>query len=163
MDSNFLSALDLPKLSSMGFEATASCKYNRPSFIWKEGLAHNLPKGYTRVASSKNLCCLATNNKGLPKIATTLCYAVENTGPFIVKERREVLNIYDSLKGKADFFGHLFKAQYPIGHHKSWLTTVLIGWFYYALTNAYILYSLRFADLDHSQFVREIAKDLLSK
>ncbi len=160
-DSNFLSALDLLKLSDMGFEATASCKDNRPSFIWKKGLSHKLPRGYTRIASSTRLCCIATKNKGLPKLATTLCYAKENNGPFIVKERRDVLNIYDNLKGKADVFGRLYKAQFPRGGHRSWLTTLLVGWFYFALTNAYILYKTRFDFISHKEFVYQMACDFM--
>ncbi len=163
MDSNFLSALDLLKLSDMGFESTVSCKFNRPSFIWKQGLTHNLPKSYTRVASSKRLCCIATNNRGVPKIATTSCYAMESTGALIVKERRQVLKIYDDLKGKADFFGHLYKMQYPGGHHISWLTTLLVGWFYFSLTNSFILYSMKFDALNHAEYVYEMACQFLSK
>lgn len=163
MDSNFLSALDLASLSEMGFESTISCKDNRPSFIWRNGLARKLPTSYSRVASSKKLCCVATRNKGTPKIATTLCYAREAKGSFIVKERRQVLNIYDNLKGKADIFGHLYKAQYPTGHHKSWLTSLLIGWFYFTMTNAFLLYSTRFDALSHDKFVFQIAKDLMIK
>jgi len=129
MDSNFLSALDLLKLYDLGFEATVSCKSNRPSFIWKDGLAHKLPKSYTRVCSSERLCCMCTNNNGKPKIATTLCVAKDDESSSEVKERRSVLNIYDDLKGKADHFGQLYKSQYPIGHHMNWLCTLLIGCF----------------------------------
>lgn len=161
MDSNFLSALDLNRLSTYGFEATVSCKENRPSFIWKDGLSHKLPVSYSRVASSERLCCVATRNKGTPKIATTLCYARESDGPFVVKERRDVLKIYDEFKGKADFFGHLWKTHYPKGHHKSWLTTLLIGWFYFSITNAYLLYTLRRDDLSYKEFIFQISKDLI--
>jgi hypothetical protein len=161
MDSNFLNALDLLKLKDMNFEATASCKSTRPSFIWKDGLVPNLPVSYTRVASSKRLCCLATKNKGIPKIATTLCIAKESKTSLEVKERRKPLNMYDKYKGQADRFGHLYKSQYNTGKHKSWITTLLLGWFYFALTNAYILYSMRFDDLSHHEFVFQIAKDLV--
>jgi len=160
-DSNFISALDVLKLSDMGFESTVSCKYNRPSFIWQHGLSKLLPKSYTRVASSGRMCFIATHNQGIPKIATSLCVARENPGSFIVKERRDVLKIYDKYKGKADNFGHLFKSQYPVTRHKSWLTTLIVGWFFFALTNSFILYNMRFANLTHEQYVRQIAKDLL--
>jgi hypothetical protein len=162
MDSNFVSAMDLLKLHAMGILATASCKSNRPSFIWKQALAHKLPRGYSRVASSSRLCCIATRNKGLPKLATTLCHAVEDPNSSEVKERRRLLSIYDKYKGKADFFGHLNKAQFPQGHHKSWLSALLVGWFYFAMTNAFILYSTRFDDLTHEEFVYQIACDLMN-
>ncbi len=161
-DSNFLSALDILKLSDMGFESTVSCRSNRPTFIWQKGLSHLLPRGYTRVASSKRLCCVATHNKGIPKLATTLCTAREFKGSFVVKERRDILRIYDKYKGKADSFGHLFKSQFPMTRHKSWMTSLLVGWFYFALTNSFILYNMRFLDLTHVKYVRQIAKDLLS-
>jgi len=161
MDSNFLSALDIRTIDNHGFDATISCRSNRPSFIWQHGLAHKLPRGYSRVASSKRMCCVATRNKGTPKIATNLCVAVEGTCSSGVKERRDVLKIYDSLKGKADYFGHLFKAQYPYGFHRSWLTTLLVGWFYFSMTNAFILYSMKSDDLTHSQFVYQVACDLM--
>jgi hypothetical protein len=162
-DSNFLNALDLLELWDIGFEATISCKSNRPSFIWRDGLAKNLPKGYSRVASSKRLCCVCTRNQGTPKIATTLCYAIEDKAHSDVKERRDIFKIYDEYKGKADQFGHLFKSGFPQGHHQNWKTTLLIGWFYFSLTNAYILYSMRNNNLTHKQFVYEIATIFISK
>ncbi len=162
-DSNFLSALDLVELWDIGFEATVSCKSNRPSFIWRDGLAKDIPKGYTRVASSKRLCCACTHNQGKPKIATTLCYAVENEAPIGVEERRDILKIYDSFKGKADLFGHLFKSCFPTGHHQNWKTALLVGWFYYSLTNAYILFSMHDSSLTHSEFIFKIATDFLLK
>lgn len=162
-DSNFLSVLDLPKLEEMNVDATISCKGNRPSFIWKEGLALNLPKGYTRVASSKRVCCLATNNKGMPKIATTRCVAVENPFSSDVKERSDVLKLYDNDKGNADKFGHLYKSQFPIGFHMNWKTSLLVGWFYFSFTNAYILYSMRFNEHTHASFVYQVAINLLTK
>lgn len=162
-DSNFLGALDLLELWDRGLEATISCKSNRASFIWRDGLVSKLPRGYTRVASSERLCCIATHNKGKPKIATTLCRAVESDGPFVIEERRDVLKIYDEYKGKADQFGRLYKAQYPNGTHKNWKNVLLIGWFYFTLTNAYILYSMRFNDLTHEEFVFKIAKSFLLK
>ncbi len=161
-DSNFLSALDLPRLETMGIQATISCKNTRPSFIWKRGLEEKLPEGYTRIASSQIGCCIVTRNKGKPKIATTLCYAVNDKARADVKERRDVLNIYDNLKGKADYFGHLYKEQYPHGNHQNWLVTLLLGWFYFALTNSYILYTMRNNELTHKEFIYEIAKFLLS-
>jgi hypothetical protein len=162
-DSNFLSALDILKLHDMGFEATCSCKSNRPSFIWKDGLAKKLPRGYTRIASSQRMCCVATRNQGIPKLATTLCTAVEEKNYFTSKERRAVLNIYDDIKGKADYFGHLYKAQYPMGHHKCWSTTVMLGWFYFTLTNSFILYKMYNGTLTHSQYVYQIAKEYMCK
>jgi hypothetical protein len=160
-DSNFLSALDLLTLYDLGFEGTISCKGNRPSFIWKDGLAHKLPAGYTRVASSERLCCICTRSHGKPKIATTLCVAKEGDASLDVKKRREVLRIYDTYKRGADRFGQLYKGQYPIGYHENWLATMIIGWFYFAITNAFILYSMKYDNLTHEQFVYEIAKSLI--
>lgn len=160
-DSNFLSALDLLTLYDLGFEGTISCKGNRPSFIWKDGLAHKLPAGYTRVASSERLCCICTHSQGKPKIATTLCVANEGDASLDVKKRREVLRIYDKYKRGADRFGQLYKGQYPIGYHENWLATMIIGWFYFAVTNAFILYSMKYDNLTHEQFVYEIAKSLI--
>jgi len=161
-DSNFLSALDLLKLWDLGFEGTISCKNNRPSFIWSKGLAEKLPKGYTRVASSERLCCVCTHNNGKPKLATTLCYAENDEDRSDVKERRNILKEYDKLKGKADHFGHLYKSQFPIGFHMNWQVTMLVGWFYFAMTNAYLLYSMRFDDLTHLEFVYKISQSYLS-
>jgi len=156
-DSNFLSALDLLDLYDMNIEGTISCKSTRPSFIWKKGLAHKIPKGYSRVASSERLCCVCTRNKGTPKIASTLCYAIDDENRSEVKERRDLLTIYDDLKRKADHFGRLYKAQFPIGHHMNWLISLLIGWFYFTLTNAFILFSMRNAGVTHEEFVFQIA------
>jgi hypothetical protein len=161
-DSNFLSALDLAKLDAMGFEATISCKSTRPSFIWRDGLAQKIPSGYSRVASSERFCCVCTHNKGTPKIASSLCYAVDDKSRSEVKERRDLLSIYDNLKGKADHFGQLYKGQYPIGTHENWLVVLLTGWFYFSLTNSYILYSTKRDDLTHKEFVFKVAEKLLA-
>jgi hypothetical protein len=162
-DSNFLSALDLLDLWDLKFQATISCKNNRPSFIWRDGLAKDLPVSYTRVASNSTLCCIATHNQGTPKIATTLCYAVDDEVDSTIEERRDILKIYDEHKGKADLFGHLYKSQYPVGHHENWKNTMLIGWFYFSLTNAYILYSMKYDKLSHKEFVYQIASNFISK
>ena len=103
----------------------------------------------------------AHGSHGKPKIATTLCVAKEGDVSLDVKKRREVLRIYDTYKRGADQFGQLYKGQYPIGYHENWLTTMIIGWFYFALTNAYILYSMKYDNLTHEQFVYEIAKRLI--
>lgn len=116
--------------------------------------------GYTRVASSDRLCCAATHNKGTPKIATTLCYAQE-TKREEVKDRRDILKIYDELKGKADAFGHLFKAQFSGGHHMNWQTSILCGWFYFSLTNAFYLYSSHNSELNHKEFIYNVACELM--
>lgn len=161
MDSNFLSALDLLQLKEKSILATVSCKRDRPSWIWKDGLEKDLPFTYTRVASSTHMCCVATNNQGIPKLATTLFHAVDDEENYESSQRRSILNLYDSLKDRADKFGQLYKAQFPSGHHKSWNTTLLVGWFYFALTNAYILYSTKYDDLTHKQFVFQIANNFL--
>lgn len=75
------------------------------SFIWKDGLAHKLPVGYTRVASSKRICFLCARSHGKPKIATTLCGAKEGDASLDDKKRREVLRIYDTYKRGTDRFG----------------------------------------------------------
>ncbi len=161
MDSNFLNALDLLLLYEMNFEATVSCKSTRPSFIWKQGLADKIPVSYSRVASSSRVCCVCTHNRGKPKIASTLCCATEDESSSGVQERRDLLKIYDKLKGKADHFGQLYKAQYPPGYHKRWKTTLLLGWIYFTLTNSYILFNMRNDSLTHKEYVFQIAKDLI--
>jgi hypothetical protein len=108
------------------------------------------------------MCCVCTRNKGTPKIASTLCYAVDDESRSEVKERRDLLNIYDKLKGKADHFGQLYKGQYPIGTHENWLVVLLTGWFYFSLTNSYILYNTKYRDLTHKEFVLRVAEDLLA-
>lgn len=161
MDSNFLGALDLLQLKEIGVLATVSCKRDRPSWIWKDGLEKDLPFTYTRVASSTHMCCVATNNQGIPKLASTLFHALDDEENYSPAERRSVLSTYDSLKDRADKFGQMFKAQYPNGHHQSWNTTLLVGWFYFALTNSYILYSTKYDNMSHKDFVSQIAFSLL--
>lgn len=163
MDSNFLNVLDLRELYDMNFEATISCKSTRPSFIWKQGLADKIPVSYSRVASSDRISCVCTHNRGKPKIASTLCIANDDESSSKVQERRDLLKIYDELKGKADHFGQLYKAQYPSGFHKRWKTTLLLGWIYFTLTNAYILFNMRIGTLTHKDYVLQIAKDLIMK
>ena len=161
-DSNFLSALDLLTLYDMNLEATVSCKATRPSFIWKKALSEKIPRGYTRVASSQRLCCVCTRANGKPKIASTLCYAIDDEDHSEVGERRDILRIYDDFKRNADQFGRLYKCQFPIGKHMNWLTALIVGWFYFALTNAFILYSMRVEGITHEEFVYEIALKYMS-
>jgi hypothetical protein len=161
MDSNFLGALDLLELKRNGVLATASCKRDRPSWIWKNGLEKELPFTYTRVVSSAHMVCVATNNQGIPKLASTLFHAVDDEENYTHEERRTLLALYDSLKDRADKFGQLYKAQFPLGHHQSWNCMLLVGWFYFTLTNAFILYCTKYDNLTHKEFVYQIAMNLL--
>jgi Transposase IS4 len=72
LDSNFLSAEDIPLLDDngddMGFELTISCMKNRPSKIWKE-LQKDLPRGYTRVISNDDVVASCT----LTMVMSILC------------------------------------------------------------------------------------------
>lgn len=161
-DSNFLDATDLLRLWDYSFEGTISCKSTRPSYLWKKGLVQNLPESYTRVASSKRLCAAAVYNNGVAKLATTRCVAKSQDSSSNVKERRSILTEYDKFKGAADRFGQLYKTTWPRGCHKNWEVTLLEGWFFFTLTNAYILYHMRFDNLSHHEFVREIADAYLN-
>jgi hypothetical protein len=160
-DSNFLDATDLLKLWDYSFEGTISCKATRPTYLWKEGLLKNLPESYTRVASSERMWATAIYNNGKVKIATTRCVAIPAQKSSEVQERRSILKEYDKHKGAADYFGQLYKTTWPHGCHKNWLVTLLEGWFFFTLTNAYILYSMRFDNLTHKQFVVKIANSYL--
>jgi hypothetical protein len=162
-DSNFLDAESLLKLWDYNLEGTISCKKNRPSYFWNDSLAKNLPPGYTRIASSKRLCLAATNNNGTAKIATTRCYAVPKNSHSNVGERRSILSEYHKYKGAADYFGHLYKTTWPQGCHENWLVTMLVGWFHFTLTNAYLLYSMRYDTLSHKAFVWEICMSYMAE
>ena len=57
--------------------------------------------------------------------------------------------------------GSYTRVSIPLAITKNWLTTMIIGWFYFAITNAFILYSMKYDNLTHEQFVYEIAKSLI--
>jgi hypothetical protein len=116
MDSNFLSAEDLPLCDSQdvdyGFECTISCKKNRPTQIWKE-LQKDLPAGYTRLVSNEWMVCTCTLNNGFVNLASNLFEIADKKDLYKPENRRTLLDIYDSTKGYTDDFGHLVKAYYP--------------------------------------------------
>lgn len=161
-DSNFLSAKDIPKLGKMNFEATCSVKKNRPAWLFAQGLGHALPRSYTRVAKCKNMIAVSTFNNGIINLASNLYRVVNDKACYDSKERRELLKVYDRTKGAADNFGQLFKSYYQAQKFRNYRITVLVGWFYWAITNAYIIYNSKGGPLPHRGFIYEIVKHLLN-
>jgi len=75
MDSNFLSANDVPLCGPSGdvfcFECTISCKKNRPAEIWKH-LQEGLPLGYTRIVQNEKRICACTRSNGFVNLTSDL-------------------------------------------------------------------------------------------
>lgn len=126
-DSNFISALDIPKVTKLGFECTVSCKSDRPSILWKEGLGKGIPVSYSRVASSPAFTAVCTHNKGKVNLATTLYLVKDQKNLYKPENRRLILDKYDETKGYADQFGQLVKTYWPDGGFKKW-HVALAGW-----------------------------------
>lgn len=164
MDSNFLSANDVPLCDSegnvFGFECTISCKKNRPSEIWKP-LQEELPHGYTRVVENESRICSCTKSNGFVNLASDLFEISDNKDLYKPEDRRTLLNVYDETKGYTDDFGHLVKAYYPDQTFKNYKLQLVVGWFMYACTNAWILYSLKVNEVSHRKFLQQIAAHLL--
>jgi Transposase IS4 len=164
LDSNFLSAEDIPLVDEegedMGFESTISCKKTRPSNIWKE-LQKDLPRGYTRVISCEDRVVSCTFNNGFVNIASNLFSVKDSKEFYKPSERRTLLEMYDKTKGYSDNFGQLVKSYFPDEKFQNHELTLLVGWLMYATTNAYILALLRGSKISHREFQCSIARDLL--
>lgn len=162
VDSNFLSALDVELFENKGLWMTAGCKSDRPSFLWKDTLAKNLPAGYTRMAKKGNVVAACTKNQGILKLASNYFSVDDNKQKYHPEDRRMIMKIYDANKSFADNFGHLVKAYWPDLKFRNWEMTLLVGWFMYSCTNSYILYKLRGGAESHRQFIFQIAAHLIS-
>lgn len=162
MDSNFISAEDLPKLSSPRVLIHAMCSSNRPSWLWKDGLQKDLPRSYTRVAQGKDLVAGATFNNGRCNLASNCFVVVPDEENFTVEERRTLLKMYDKTKGFSDLFGQLTKTYWPGERFQNWKLSLLLGWVKYAVTNSYIIHKLREDNITHRDFVFQIGTNLLA-
>ncbi len=161
LDSNFLNADEIPLLSREKIFLHAMCSSNRPAWLFKDGLQKELPRSYTRVASSENYVAAATFNNGKANIASN-CFVVHDTDEnFTPSKRRELLKYYDQTKGFSDAFGQLVKSYWPDQKFKSWELCMVFGWMKYALTNAFILHKLLNEKSNHREFLFEIGSQYL--
>lgn len=164
MDSNFISAGEISGYSSKNITILAMCKKSRPSWLWKDGLGKNLPRSYTRVVkrtASPPIVAACTFNNGFCNLVSNFFSVTDNEELYQPSKRRTMLQLYDQTKGYGDKFGQIVKSYYPAFHFKNWEMTLLIGWFKYALTNSYILFTLNGGELTHREFLHQIAHDLM--
>lgn len=162
MDSNFISATDVPTYTSKTSKIIAMCSQNRPSWLFKKGLVKNLPRSYTRVAKHEDMIAACTYNNGFCNLVTNYFLLKDMDTKSSSDERRVVLNYYDQQKGKADKFGQLYKNYNMMVKVKNWELAVLLGWFKYACTNAFIIHKSMYGSLKHQQFLYEIGVSLVN-
>jgi len=150
-------------LYAHGLYCTLACRADRPQELWKEGLARDLADGRTEVAFNGNIVASSTKSKKVVNIIST-SFTVSSVEETTVANRRSLLHHYDTTKSPADVFQHLCSTIYYDHCHSEWTVTLLLGWFQFSLTNAYILHKLRTkTPLTHRAFVEHIGISLLSK
>jgi hypothetical protein len=168
LDSNFFNLIDI-SLATERFKKikiTASVKKNCPSWLFADGIGSNLPSPYTRIAQSENTPSLVAASTHSNKIINLISngFGVQDIteGQPDAKERRLMLETYDEHKGYTDQFDHLV-SSYEITHRwKCDQMNLLMGWFQYALTNAYIIYINQIKDPEtHKNFLIQVAKEFL--
>jgi hypothetical protein len=169
VDSNFFNLDDIRRATTSfkRIKVTASVKKVRPSFLFKDALNVDLPPGKTRVAASNEIPHLVAASTHSNKIINLVSNGFQvcniNEGDIVPAERRMMLDTYDTHKGYTDQFDHLV-SNYEISHR--WKTdkmNLLMGWFQYALTNAYIIYINSVEDpITHRNFRFSVAEAFLN-
>jgi hypothetical protein len=168
LDSNFFNLADVALVSHNNpfIKVTASVRADRPTFLFKEGLAKELPVTYTRVAQlqdDQKIIAASTHNRKVISLITT-GFEVHNIddGEVNASDRRLPLQTYDKHKGYTDKFDQLVASYYITHRWKSDKMNLLMGWFQFALTNAYIIYKNTIEEpVNHKNFRLLVAEEFL--
>jgi hypothetical protein len=79
------------------------------------------------------------------------------------QERRVPLHHYDETKAYADRFQQLWAATHFRHKHHHWESNLLVGWFEFSITNAYILHQLLHKNhLSHRDFLISVGTAFLA-
>lgn len=160
-DSRFGSVAQAEALQEMKVHCTLCCKTNAPTYLFSQCLALDLPQWRVHMAERDGIVAATYHQKKKLNLVSTW-FKVEEKKGATRKERLPILKHYDDTKRWTDQFDQLV-SYYHFNHpHSDWKVTLLLGWFAFAHTNAYILYGKVYGDqLDHYDFLMECAEACL--
>jgi hypothetical protein len=162
-DKRFSSLGQALKLKAIGVDSTLCCKANAPTFLFQECLITNLPQWRVHVAEKDGVIAATYHQKKKLNLVSTWFTVTEKKKVATREERKPILTHYDDTKRWTDQFDQLFEGFHYDHPHQDYKITMLLGWWGWAHTNAYILYRMvRGDEMDHYHFLLECARQLLT-
>jgi hypothetical protein len=161
-DKRFSSLAQAQKLQELGIDCTLCCKANSPTYLFKDCLGENLKQYNVHIAESDGIIAATYYQKKKLNLVSTW-FTVKEKKKATREDRLPMLTHYDDTKRWTDQFDQLF-AGYHYNHpHDDWKITLVLGWFGFAHTNAYILFGkVRGKVMDHYDFLMDVAKGYLT-
>lgn len=160
-DKRFSNLQQGEKLLKMKIRCTLCCKPTSPTFLFRDALAMELPQWRVHMASMGDVIAATYHQKKKLNLVSTWFAVHEEPGAGRAG-RVPLLDHYDTTKRWTDQFDQLV-ASYHYDHpHADWKITLLLGWFEWAHTNAFILRNLSVGnDISHRDFLLQCAEALL--
>lgn len=159
-DKRFSNLEQAEKLKEMEVGFTICCKVTNPTFLFRDGLAQDLPKWRVHMATKGGLVAESYHQKRKLNLLTSWFTVKEHHGSKR-EERLPILQHYDDTKRWTDQFDQLVSSYHFDHSHSDWKITLLLGWFEWARTNAFILYGLVYGDhMTHRYFLFQCAHAL---
>jgi hypothetical protein len=149
-------------LKTLGVESTLCCKPNSPSWLFANSLSQDLRQWRVHLAEGDGAIAACYHQKKKLCLVTT-AFKVEEKEGATRDDRLPVLQHYDDTKRWTDQFDQLASNFHYHHSHSDWKATLLLGWFGWAHTNAYILFNLvtNSDSSDHYGFLMECAEALI--
>ncbi len=146
----------------MNVDITLCCKGNSPTYLFGGCLSQDLPQWRSHVAEKDGLVAVAYHQNSKINLVSSLFTVSEKKGA-TKKDRQHILDHYDNTKRWGDQFDQLFSYFFFDHAHADWRVTLLIGWFGWCHTNAYVLYKDTVKHpLDHYNFLMEAGREWLA-
>jgi hypothetical protein len=164
-DTRFSSVEQAEQLQKIGVYCTLACKKNSPTEIWDKALGADLQKWRVHMAIKANtrrpLLCASYHQKRVLNLVS-FWFDARKKEEATRDDRLPLLNHYDDTKRWTDQHDQLAAAYHFKHKHQNYMTTLLVGWFIWARTNAYIIYDmLHPGELTHMKFISEVGSSYL--
>lgn len=161
-DSHFSNGTQAEALLLKDIHFTLCCKTDAaPSGLFNKGLAEGLPKWKSRFAKKGKLVAACLHRKKKVCLISSW-YTIKNAEKSGAADRRVIIDHYDNTKRETDQFNHLVGNYHTHNKHRNVKTNMLLGWFEWALTNAYVLYvNCVKQPVDHRAFLFAVSESLL--
>jgi len=158
-DTRFSNMEQATQLLEKGVFCTLVCKASSPTPLFKDGLALNLPKPWAAAATNGALIATTIWSQKKVNVISSWWKVSERDTKASYKDRRIPLQHYDHTKAYADTFQQLWAAAHFAHKHQRWESNLVVGWFEFAITNAYIRYRTLHGDqLSHEQFLLQVGE-----
>jgi hypothetical protein len=161
-DTRFSSVDQAIALRSLGIHCTLCCKSVSPKEICQV-LGADLQQWRVHLACKDRLVVGSYKQKKTLNLVSSW-FKVEEKVSATREDRLPLLNHYDNTKRMTDQFDQL-ASSYAFNHrHSHFMITLLLGWFVWARTNAFIIYdTLRPGEFKHVEFVTECGRSYLEE